>query len=180
MGKQQEQLTAELREFINEQNMFFVATAMQKGRINLSPKGIDTLRILDDKNVAWLNLTGSGNETATHLRNDPRMTLMFCAFEGNPKIVRLYGTARVYHPRDPEWDKLTAIFPPIPGSRQIIDLKIDLVQTSCGMGVPHMDYAGERDQLPGWAENKGKEGLQQYMKLKNTTSLDGYPTGIFE
>ncbi len=180
MGKQQQHLTKELQKFIDQQKVFFAATAMQKGRINLSPKGIDTLRIRNDKSVAWLNLTGSGNETATHLKNDPRITLMFCAFEGNPKIVRLYGTARVYHPRDAEWDKLISIFPPIPGSRQIIDMKIELVQTSCGMGVPYMDYKGERDQLPQWAENKGKEGLKEYMKLKNTTSLDGYPTGIFE
>jgi len=180
MGKQQQHLTSELIAFINQQNMFFVATAMLEGRINLSPKGIDSLRIINDKSVAWLNLTGSGNETATHLRNDPRMTLMFCAFEGNPRIVRIYGTAKVFHPRDAEWDKLISIFPQIPGSRQIIDLKIELVQTSCGMGVPYMDYKEERDQLPKWAENKGKEGLQEYMKLKNTTSLDGYPTGIFE
>lgn len=180
MGKQQQHLTTELIKFIEQQNIFFVATAMQEGRINLSPKGIDTLRIVNDKSVAWLNLTGSGNETATHLRNDPRMTIMFCAFEGNPRIVRLYGTAKVYHPRDAEWDKLISVFPPIPGSRQIIDLKIELIQTSCGMGVPYMDYKGERGQLPQWAENKGKEGLQEYMKLKNTTSLDGYSTGIFE
>jgi len=180
MGKQQPNLSAELIKFIDQQNIFFVATALKEGRINLSPKGIDSFRFINDKSVAWLNLTGSGNETAAHLRKDPRMTIMFCAFEGNPKIVRLYGTARVYHPRDPEWDKLINLFPGIPGSRQIIDLKIELVQTSCGMGVPYMDYKGERDQLPPWAENKGKEGLHEYMKLKNSTSLDGHPTGIFE
>ena len=180
MGKQHPHLTADLIKFIDQQNIFFVATAMKEGRINLSPKGIDTFRIINDESIAWLNLTGSGNETAAHLIKDPRMTIMFCAFEGNPKIVRLYGKAEIYHPRDLEWDKLIGLFPNIPGSRQIIDLKIELVQTSCGMGVPYMDYKGERDQLPPWAENKGKEGLEEYMKLKNSTSLDGHPTGIFE
>ena len=180
MGKQLPGLTARLKAFIAVQKIFFVATAMKEGRINLSPKGMDALRVLDDNSLVWLNVTGSGNETATHLRHDGRMTLMFAAFEGPPMILRLYGNARAYHPRDAYWDAHIGLFPVIPGSRQLIHLDIALVQTSCGMAVPLMEYKADRDLLNAWAEEKGPEGLQAYMEAKNTTSLDGYETGIFE
>ncbi|NNJ88874.1 MAG: pyridoxamine 5'-phosphate oxidase family protein [Eudoraea sp.] len=180
MGKQFQKLTPSLQEFISKQKIFFVATAMKEGHINLSPKGIDTFRVEDEYKVLWLNLTGSGNETATHLLHDERMTLMFCAFEGPPKIVRLYGTAKVYHPRDERFDTLVTSFPPIPGTRQIFELTIELVQTSCGMGVPVMPYKKERNELIEWAREKGQTGLTNYMKEKNTTSLEGFPTGIFK
>ena len=180
MANKLDALTSTLIEFIENQKLFFVATAMGEGRINLSPKGMDTFRILSPNHILWLNLTGSGNETATHLRFDDRMTIMFCAFEGKPMILRLYGKARVSHERDPFWKENIDLFPHIPGSRQLIDMQIDLVQTSCGLAVPLMDFKEERDLLKIWAEKKGKEGLQKYYLQKNTISLDGHETGIVE
>lgn len=180
MGKQLPQLTSRLSDFISRQKLFFVATAMDGGHINLSPKGMDAFRVLDEKTVLWLNLTGSGNETAAHLRHNGRMTVMFCAFEGAPLILRLYGQACAYHQRDAYWDAHIGLFPAIPGSRQLIELKIDLVQTSCGMGVPLMDYQGERGQLEAWAAGLGEDGLEAYRQQKNTRSIDGYETGIFQ
>lgn len=180
MGKRLNKLTPRLISFIEKQPLFFVATAMQDGRINLSPKGLDSFRVLSDSRIIWLNLTGSGNETATHLKYNDRMTIMFCAFEGAPMILRLYGTAAVCHARDESWGELIQHFPDTVGSRQIIVMDLDLVQTSCGFGVPLMKYNGERDQLGPWAEEKGEEGLRAYWKEKNETSLDGHPTGIFK
>ncbi len=180
MAKRLESLTQKLIEFIEGQKVFFVATAMADGRINLSPKGMDTFRVIDPNRILWLNLTGSGNETATHLHYQDRMTIMFCAFEGKPLILRLYGTAKTYHQRDAFWDENIHHFPAIAGSRQLIDMKIDLVQTSCGMAVPLMDFREERELLKTWAENKGEDGLQEYFKEKNTVSLDGHPTRIFK
>ena len=138
---------------------------------------MDTLRILEPRRVAWLNLTGSGNETAAHLLENPRMTLMFCAFEGEPLILRLYGRATAWHPRDQRWGELLPIFPAIPGARQIIEMEVDQAQTSCGMAVPFLDFRGERDQLARWAENKGPEGLREYWAKKNRAGIDGKPTG---
>lgn len=180
MGKQLKKLTPRLTNFISNQKMFFVATAMEDGRINLSPKGMDAFKIIHENKAIWLNLTGSGNETATHLRYHNRMTIMFCAFEGPPMILRLYGRATAYHKRDASWDKYISLFPDYSGSRQLIEMDIELVQTSCGFGVPFMDYKGERDLLGPWADEKGDDGLQKYMQEKNTSSLDGHPTGIFE
>lgn len=180
MGKRTENLDSKQRDFIAAQKLFFVATAMKDGSINLSPKGMDSFRIINDTNILWLNLTGSGNETAAHLQYNNRMTIMFCAFEGKPMILRLYGEARVFHERDSFWKEHIDQFPEIAGSRQLIDMKIKLVQTSCGFGVPLMDYKGERNMLNIWAENKGKDGLNEYMGLKNVKSLDGLPTGIFK
>ena len=157
-----------------------MATAMAEGRINLSPKGMDSLRVIDEGKVVWLNLTGSGNETATHLRHTPRMTIMFCAFEGKPLILRLYGSARVYHPRDSKFEQYLSLFPEIPGSRQVIEMDIELVQSSCGTGVPLMQYQEDRTLLLDWAREKGEEGLQEYLSQKNQVSLDGHATGIFE
>lgn len=178
MGKQYMQLTDQLIGFISRQKMFFVGTAAADGRVNVSPKGMDTLRIVSPNRAVWLNLTGSGNETAAHLREQSRITLMFCAFEGDPMILRLYGHARAFHPRDPEWDTLLPFFPKLQGSRQLIDVAIDLVQTSCGMGVPFLDFKSERDQLEKWADKKGPQGLHDYWKEKNQISLDGKPTNI--
>lgn len=180
MGKRRNTLTPRLIDFISNQKLFFVATAMADGKINLSPKGMDSFKVLDENKIVWLNLTGSGNETAAHLKYSDRMTIMFCAFEGSPLILRLYGQAKVYHKRDPVWEEYITLFPEYAGSRQLIEMNIELVQNSCGFGVPLMDYKGERDLLGPWAEEKGDEGLITYMQQKNSQSLDGHPTGILE
>lgn len=179
MGKKYPAIELSHKTFIMEQKLFFVATAAADGRINLSPKGVDTLRVLGSNRVLWLNLTGSANETAAHLLESDRITLMFCAFEGKPLILRLYGHAQVVHPWQPEWEALAGHFPSLPGARQIIDMTVDLVHSSCGMGVPLFDYVGERDQLLQWAEKKGDDGIRAYQEAKNSISLDGKPTGIF-
>lgn len=180
MGKRLEKLTHELIDFIENQKLFFVATAMEDGRVNLSPKGMDALRIIDGNRIIWLNLTGSGNETAAHLQYNHRMTLMFCAFEGKPMILRLYGTAKAYHEHDSFWESHIHRFPEIEGSRQLIDMEFDLVQISCGMGVPYMDYTADRDGLKLWAKKQGKDRIIEYRKKKNSISLDGRPTGLPE
>ena len=178
MGQHYSEIPDKLRKFIEQQKLFFVATATADSRINLSPKGMDSLRVLNRNRVVWLNVTGSGNETAAHVQENPRMTIMFTAFEGDPMILRLYGTARAIHKNDPEWHELLSLFTPLPGARQIFDVSIDLVQTSCGMAVPYFDYTGERDQLNNWALKKGDKGIQDYWQQKNQTSLDGKPTYI--
>ncbi|WP_428635162.1 pyridoxamine 5'-phosphate oxidase family protein [Sedimenticola sp.] len=178
MGQRYGEIPARMVDFIGHQKLFFVATAAADGRINLSPKGMDSLRVLDERRVIWLNVTGSGNETAAHVQELPRMTLMFCAFEGNPMILRLYGTARVIHTYDAEWETLYSHFNPLPGARQIFDLAVDLVQTSCGMAVPFLDYVGEREQLLDWTEKKGEAGIRDYWQERNQQSLDGKPTHI--
>lgn len=165
-------------EFIRAQKIYFVATATADSRVNVSPKGMDSLRVLGPNRVAWLSVTGSGNETSAHVQADARMTVMFCAFDGAPLILRLYGRATVIHRKDPDWAALYAQFTPLPGARQIFDLAIDSVQTSCGMGVPFMDYKGERGSLEAWAEKKGEAGLHEYWELKNRNSIDGLPTHI--
>lgn len=182
MGIKTHKLTDTFRAFIEKQILFFVATAAADGRVNLSPKGMDTLRVVSDQKIVWLSLTGSGNETAAHLLQDPRMTLMFCAFEGDHLILRTYGTANVIHPRDPEWDDLYALFPDFAGARNIFVLDIDLVTTSCGSGVPEMSVVrsrGETDLEP-WYDNMGPEKVNEFWRKKNLISLDERPTGIFE
>ena len=181
MAKFFTEITPELQTFIEEQKIFFVATAVDEGRINLSPKGLaDTFRIIDKNKVLWLNLTGSGNETAAHLLKDNRMTIMFCSFEGKPLILRLYGTAKIYHERDDAFKKNINLFPEIPGTRQIIEMAVDSVQTSCGYAVPFMDFKEERQQLSSWAEKQGKARIENYWKDKNVKSIDGFETKIFE
>lgn len=180
MSKKYQEIEEKHRNFIEAQKMFFVATAAPDGLINLSPKGLDSLRVMDKNRIIWLNLTGSGNETAAHLLENPRMTLMFCAFEDNPLILRLYGQAKAYHPRDEAWNELIGHFPALSGARQIFDLKIELVQTSCGFAVPLYEYQGQRQILLDWADKKGEEGVQEYWQEKNQLSLDGKSTGIFE
>jgi len=166
--------------FIAAQRLFFVATAASAGRINLSPKGMDSLRVLGPRRVVWLNVTGSGNETSAHVQRDPRITLMFCAFEGSPRILRIYGMARAVHRADTEWAVLSAHFPSLAGARQIFDVTIELVQTSCGMAVPLFDYVGERTDLSEWAAQQGDEGLRRYWSERNEVSLDGLPTHVSE
>lgn len=178
MAKQYPEISDKLKTFIGEQKIFFVGTATADSRVNISPKGMDSLRVLDKNRVAWLNVTGSGNESSAHVQENPRMTIMFAAFEGSPMILRLYGNAKVIHRNDPEWNTLLTHFDVIPGTRQIFDLKVDLVQTSCGMAVPFFDYVDERDQLKKWANKRDKEGLQEYWQEKNQFSLDGKPTHI--
>jgi len=167
-----------LKQFIENQNVFFVGTATADSRVNISPKGMDSLRVLDKGRVVWLNVTGSGNETAAHIQENPRMTIMFAAFEGRALILRLYGNAKVIHKNDSQWDELYALFTPLPGARQIFDMTIDLVQTSCGRGVPFLDYVEERDELEEWALKKGDDGIKQYWLDKNQLSLDGKPIDI--
>jgi hypothetical protein len=175
-----QKLNGSLRAFILRQKLFFVATAAADGRVNMSPKGMDSLRIIDDNRIVWLNVTGSGNETAAHLRSMNRMTLMFCAFEGDALILRVYGTAQTLHPYDAGWEKAVAQFPTMAGSRQIFDVTIDMVQTSCGTGVPIMPFAQERgpDELLPYYADMGEDGVRDYWQRKNVESIDGLKTGI--
>lgn len=162
MGQQFSEISEGQQQFIKQQKLFFVATAADTGKVNVSPKGMDSLHVMNKNRVIWLNVTGSGNETSTHIQQNPRMTVMFAAFEGQPVIMRLYGRAKVIHRGDDEWDELLPHFKPLPGARQIFDLEVDLVQTSCGMAVPLFDYVEEREALNDWAEQKGDEAIQQY------------------
>lgn len=139
---------------------------------------MDSLRILDDATVAWLNLTGSGNETAAHVLENGRMTVMFCSFDKQPLIMRLYGQANVIHPRDEQWGKMSALFPAYTGARQVFVLAIDLVQTSCGYAVPYYELKGERPTLAKWADSRGESGIKDYWAEKNTKSLNDKDTGI--
>lgn len=180
MAKQLDQLTPKLEEFINNQKIFFVGTARSEGRINVSPKGLDTLKIISPTQLVWLNLTGSGNETAAHLQEHDRMTIMFCAFDGKPLILRVYGHAKIFHESDAEFRANIGLFPENVGARQIIKMDIDLVQTSCGYAVPLMEFKEERSVLTKWANKKGKEGIKEYWQEKNTVSLDGHPIDLPE
>lgn len=178
MAKFFEMLNPELIEFIARQKIFFVASAPNAGRVNLSPKGGDSLRVLGPKTVAYLDFTGSGAETAAHIRENGRLTLMFCAFDGEPLTLRLYGQGEVVRPELPAWAGLKAHFPDYIGARQIVLLHVDSLQTSCGAGVPLFGYAGERGELLEWAEKKGEAGLREYRQQKNRLSIDGLPTGL--
>ncbi|MBI5959689.1 MAG: pyridoxamine 5'-phosphate oxidase family protein [Chloroflexi bacterium] len=180
MGKVFEVITEKLQAFIRSQHLFFVATAplSDEGHINLSPKGLDCFRILSENQVAYLDLVGSGNETSAHLLENSRITLMFCALNDAPMILRLYGQGRVVLPGNTQWDDLISHFPFYTGIRQIVVADIDRVQTSCGFGVPLYDYQGERDALPRWAEQKGEADLVTYQREKNWISIDGLPTPL--
>jgi len=168
------------RAFIAAQKIFFTATGTAESRLNLSPKGMDCLRVLSDTRVAYLDLTGSGNETAAHLAHDGRMTMMWCSFDADPLILRLYGRGSAVRRQDPEWSELRRHFTTLPGERQLIVLDVESVQTSCGYAVPRYTYAGERDTLARWAEKKGPIGLLDYWREKNQVSIDGLPTGLLE
>lgn len=172
-------LSEKLIKFIESQQLFFVATAAEEGRINLSPKGADTLRVLSESRLLWVNFTGSGNETAAHLRQTDRMTMMFCSFTEQPMILRCYGRARAFHHRDPQWQELAAQVPEHPSSRQLVQLDIEMVQTSCGFGVPFYEYGGERDNMEKWLAAKSPADIEAYWQEKNQVSIDGLPTGIF-
>ena len=178
MGQRYTELSDKHIEFIAQQKLFFVGTATADSRVNFSPKGRDTLRVLGRRRLAWVNLTGSGNETAAHVQQSPRMTLMFCAFEGAPLILWLYGTAKVIHRNVSEWKDLYALFKPIPGARQIFDVVLDLVQTSCGMAVPNYAYTGDRELLSEWAIRKGDDGIRRYWEERNRFSIDGIPSHL--
>ncbi|AEI94491.1 pyridoxamine 5'-phosphate oxidase family protein [Roseobacter litoralis] len=178
MATQYEELNDTLTRFIEMQHIFFCATAGPAGRVNVSPKGMDSLRVLGPNRIIWRNLTGSGNETAGHLAQINRMTLMWCGFEKKPMILRTYGSARTLHRRDTDFDALNAEFPLSIAARQIYDVTIDMVQTSCGYAVPFMDYAGERDVLANWAEDKGPDGISEYWETRNQTTIDDDPTFI--
>lgn len=180
MAQRYNEISDRIKSFIAEQKVFFVATAAADGYINLSPKGMDSLRVLDKNRVIWLNVTGSGNETAAHIQDNPRMTIMFMSLEGDPLILRLYGTAKAVHRNDEEWASLISEFPAIPGARQVFDLSVELVQTSCGMAVPLFEYVANRDALSNWAEKRGDEGIKEYWRDKNQISLDGKETHIVE
>ena len=164
--------------FIGKQHLFFVGTAGVEGRVNVSPKGMDSLRVVDNNTLRWLNLTGSGNETAAHVLENERMTIMLCSFEKQPLILRIYGPATIVSKGDDRWTELAKDFPEYRGARQIFELNIDLVQTSCGYAIPYYDYLGERDTLNKWVDKKTDSELEEYRQQKNSKSLDGKATDI--
>ncbi len=177
MGKTYEKITTNLKEFIEKQKMFFVATAPLSADdlVNVSPKGWDSLRILDDHTVAYIDLTGSGIETVAHLKENQRITILFCAFEGPPKIVRLQGKGEVFEKDTSGYNEMESLFPNYLGARAIIKIKLERISDSCGYTIPFYDYKGERDTMVKWVDNKGPEGLVAYRKEKNSESLDGLP-----
>ncbi|MGA0600234.1 hypothetical protein ACO2Q3_05955 [Caulobacter sp. KR2-114] len=183
MAKQFTALDATLTAFIGRQHVFFAASAAPGSRVNVSPKDGASFRVLGPNRAAWLDQTGSGNETAAHTLAGGPVTVMFCAFQGPPLILRLYGRARIALRGAPDYARLLAeafAGEEPPGARQIVVLDFDLVQTSCGYGVPLFDHVGERDNLRRWAEAKGEDGLDDYRREKNAVSLDGLPTGMFD
>ena len=155
-----------------------MSTAPNSGRINLSPKGMDSFRVMNENRVLWLNVTGSGNETAAHLLENNRITVMFCSFEKAPNILRLYGKGTEIKPIDKGWDEVISLFPETPGTRQIFDITIETAQTSCGMSIPFYEFKGERNDLNDWASEQSKEGIEMYWENRNQTSIDGLPTKI--
>lgn len=180
MAGSTDKLNSSLKDFIKSQPLFFVATAAPEGRVNLSPKGLDSLRIIDDHTILWLNLTGSGNETAAHLLESERMTLMFCGFTGTSRTIRVFGSAKTYGHDHPDWELKLSQFPKLPGARQIFELKIDLITDSCGSSFPRMEAVDDRASVeftPYWAE-KSHEEMAEYWQRKNRLSIDGKPTGI--
>jgi len=176
MGKKLDFITTELMSFIKKQQLFFVGTAATEGSVNISPKGMDSFRVINKNKIVWLNLTGSGNETAAHLIKNDRMTIMFCAFEGKPLILRLYGKATIFHKRDPQFHDYSKLFAKNAGARQFIEMDVQLVQTSCGYAVPFMDFIEDRNILNSWAEKQGEEKIEAYWQDKNTKSIDGFET----
>jgi hypothetical protein len=175
MGKIYEGLDDDLRDFIRRQHVFFVGTAPSAldGHLNLSPKGLDTLQVLGPTTVAYLDLIGSGIETVAHLRENGRLTILFCAFEGRPLVLRLHGRGRVVEPADAGWDGLAAAFPAYESVRAVVVLDVERISTSCGFGVPLYEYRGDRPQLLEWADRKGRDALEQYKARNNARSIDG-------
>ena len=177
MGKTYEGIDERLREFIGRQHVFFVGTAplAADGHLNVSPKGLDTFAVLDPREVAYLDLTGSGIETVAHLRENGRIVIMFCAFESAPKIVRLYGRGEVIEEGNPEFADLRGRFGPFEGVRSVVRVALDRIADSCGFGVPELRYEGDRDTLPRWAASKGEDGVRVYRVEVNRESIDGLP-----
>jgi hypothetical protein len=177
MGKLYDTVSSELRDWLALQRVFFLATAplAADGHVNCSPKGGDTFRVLGDREVAYLDLTGSGIETAAHVQENGRIVVMFCAFSGPPKIVRLHGNGQVIYPDHPDFGRLRDSFPEHPGARAIIRVAITRISDSCGYGVPFFDFNGQRDALDKWSEKKGPKGLSEYRKEKNQSSIDHIP-----
>lgn len=180
MGKFHDSIKPAHREFIEKQHLFFVATAplSAEGHVNVSPKGLDCFRVLSEHEVAYMDLISSGNETSAHTLENGRITIMFCSFEGAPNILRLYGKGRAVLPGTPDWERYAAHFTIYPSTRQLIVADVELVQTSCGFGVPLFQFAGHRDIHFEWAEKKGSDGLLEYVQQKNLESMDGLPTDL--
>ena len=179
MARTHDTLDDNLREWIAAQHVFFVASAPTDtdGHVNLSPKGYDSFRVIDDHTVAYLALTGSGVETIAHLNDNGRLTFMFCGFEGPPRILRLFGRGEVVRPGNTDFESLVGLFPPLPGVRSVIRCEIERIQSSCGYSVPFLTYESERETLADWAARKGPEGIEEYHLEKNQVSIDGL-TGL--
>ncbi len=177
MAKFHDAIDDEIRAFIEKQKIFFTGSAAPEGRVNVSPKGMDAMRVLGPNRVAYLDVTGSGNETSAHVEACGRLTIMFCAFEGAPLILRLYGTAQIHRLGSEGYRGLIGHFEEIPGARQIVDMHVGTCQTSCGYAVPLMEFQEHRSNLVRWAEHKGGEALETYRREKNVKSIDGMPTG---
>lgn len=177
MGKKLESISPELAAWISEQHLFFVATAplANDGLVNLSPKGLDSFRVIGEQQVAYLDLTGSGAETIAHLRENGRIVLMFCAFSGPPKIVRLHGQGKVITKGDEQWEQWLALYPAHRGIRSVIVVDVSRVSESCGYSVPRMEFVEDRETLVRWAEKKSDEELVQYRRTKNQKSIEGLP-----
>ncbi len=176
MGKVRDRIDSALQAFIERQRLFFVGSAPgDGGHVNVSPKGLDTLRVLGPTRVAYLDYVGSGAETIAHLRDNGRIVLMFCAFDGPPQIVRLHGRGEVVEPQDPAYADLRPLFPPATASRAIIVVAVERVSDSCGFGVPLYQFERDRSQLDDWASRKGPDGLTTYQRQKNAASIDGLP-----
>lgn len=180
MGDVLSEITPEVSDFISRQSVFFVATAplSADAHVNLSPKGLDTFRVLSPTRVAYLDLTGSGNETAAHVSQNGRITLMFCAFSGKPNILRIFGRGSVVQPGSADWPALAKVFNDYAGVRQIIVCDVHRVQNSCGLAVPLMTFDARREGLVKWAAGKGEEGLKEYRRKKNRHSIDGIPAPL--
>ncbi|RYG75474.1 pyridoxamine 5'-phosphate oxidase family protein [bacterium] len=178
MSKFHPELTEALQEFIAEQKIFFVGSATATSRVNVSPKGTDCLRRIDDRTYAYLDLTGSGNETSAHLHEDGRLTMMFCSFGDKPNILRLFGRGEIVPLASEEGEKMASQFNLLPGARQFVVLRVESILTSCGFSIPHFEYVGERELLTNWAANKGEESLKKYRGEKNLQSIDGLPTHL--
>jgi Pyridoxamine 5'-phosphate oxidase len=180
MGKLHDSIKPAHKEFIEKQHIFFVSTAplSADGRVNLSPKGLDCFKVLSESQVGYMDLISSGNETSAHTLENGRIAIMFCSFEGAPNILRLYGKGFAVLPGSKDWELYSQHFKTYPSTRQLIIANIDLVQTSCGFGVPLYTYEGERDIHFDWAEKKGADGLYEYVQQNNLKSLDGLPTDI--
>lgn len=174
MPKSQDCLNDNLIDFISKQHIFFVASApLDGGHVNISPKGLDTFTVINSNEVAYLDLTGSGIETIAHIKQNGRLSIMFCAFEGPPKILRLFGVGQVILPKQDQFNSLISHFPPCQGSRAIIKLSIEKIRISCGFGVPLMRYESDRPDLERWSLKKGPQGLEEYRHNKNSQSIDG-------